>query len=78
MKHLLDQRDEEIKMLKSELSEKTAKLNFTEAKVQKIEKGLDDLNQYGRRQSIRLNNVQIADEVDCEKAVLDILNKAHP
>ena len=49
MKPLLDQRDEEIKMLKSELSEKTAKLNFTEAKVQKLEKGFDDLNQYGRR-----------------------------
>ena len=78
MKPLLDQRDEEIKLLKSELNEKTAKLNFTEAKVQKLEKGLDDLNQYGRRQSIRLNNVQIADEVDCEKAVLDILNKALP
>ena len=54
MKPLLDQRDEEIKMLKSELNEKTAKLNFTEAKVQILEKGLDDLNQYGRRQSIRL------------------------
>ena len=54
MKPLLDQRDEEIKMLKSELNEKTTKLNFTEAKVQILEKGLDDLNQYGRRQSIRL------------------------
>ena len=46
--------------------------------MQTLEKGSDDLKQYGRRQSIRLNNVQVADEVDCEKVVMEILNKALP
>ena len=44
----------------------------------KMAKSLNDLDQYGRRQNIRLNNVSLGEKDDCEHVVLDIINKALP
>ena len=73
MKPIMDQRDQEI-----ELKRKDGKIEFLELKVAKLEKRLDDLDQYGRRQSIRLNNVNLPEARECEAVVLELLNNALP
>lgn len=83
MEPLLNQKDEEITLLKHEINSKDAKLKDLETKIEtleinndKLEKGLNDLDQYGRRQSIRLNNVSLPDDSVCEEVVLEIINNA--
>ena len=44
----------------------------------KMAKSLNDLDQHGGRQNIRLNNVSLGEKDDCEHVVLDIINKALP
>ena len=46
--------------------------------VDKLKKSLNDLEQYGRRQSICLNNVSLGNDEEYESKVLEILNKALP
>lgn len=76
MKPLMDQRDQEIELLKSDMKRKDGKITFLESKVAKLERSLNDLDQYGRRQSIRLNNVNLPETSECEAVVLELLNNA--
>lgn len=78
MEPVLKQKDVEITLLKDDIRNKNNRLCALETKVNKLEKSLNDLDQYGRRQSIRLNNVRLPDESNCETVVLDILNKILP
>ena len=73
---LLDNKDTEINSVKSELKQTTKKVKGLETKVTKLTEGLNDLEQYGRRQNLRLNNVPLSDSTNCEDVVLKILNKA--
>ena len=72
---LLDQ-NTEIKTLKDEAVIRDEKVKTLEAKVDKLSLGLNDLEQYGRRHNIRLNNVPLEDTTNCESVVLGILNRA--
>ena len=72
------QKDSEISMLKDEISRRDEKVKVLEDEVGKISKGLNDLEQYGRRQSIRLNNERLDDVSECETVVINILNRALP
>ena len=47
-------------------------------KLIRLKTNLNDLDQYRRRNSIRLNNVHLPDDAECEPVVLEILNKALP
>lgn len=76
LKPLLDQKDAEIKTLKDEAVIRDEKVKALEAKVDKLSLGLNDLEQYGRRHNIRLNNVPLEDTSNCESVVLGILNRA--
>ena len=78
MQPMLKHKDDEITELKNKLEQKNQKISDLETKVVKLEKSHKDLEQYGRRQSIRLNNVQLPDIADCEQVVLNVLNKAMP
>ena len=78
MQPMLKHKDDEIKTLKSEIEEKNKRIGDLESKVVNLEKSHNDLEQYGRRQSIRLNNVPLPDVADCEQVVLNVLNKAMP
>ena len=78
MQPMLKHKDDEITELKNKLEQKNQKISDLETKVVKLEKSHNDLEQYGRRQSIRLNNVQLPDIADCEQVVLNVLNKAMP
>ena len=67
------QKNAEIKTLKTEITlrdEQIESLLSTvtelEANVGKLTKGLNDIEQYGRRHSIRLNNVDLEDVSECE------------
>ena len=57
MQPMLKHKDDEITELKNELEQTNQKIRDLETKVVKLEKSHNDLEQYGRRQSIRLNNV---------------------
>ena len=71
LKGEIDLRDQQIETLQNSVAE-------LESSVGKLSKGLNDIEQYGRRQSIRLNNVKLDDEPKCEEVVIKILNKALP
>ena len=75
---LLNKKDTEIKALESELKKSSKKVRSLESTVGKLTQGLNDLEQYGRCQNLRLNNVPLPDVSKCEETVLDILNKALP
>lgn len=75
---LLAEKDAEISELKSELKQTTRKARGLESKVNKLSQGLNDLEQYGRRQNIRLNNVPLPDATKCEEVTLTILNETLP
>ena len=67
------QKNAEIKTLKTEITlrdEQIESLLSTvtelEANVGKLTKGLNDIEQYGRRHLIRLNNVDLEDVSECE------------
>lgn len=54
---------------------KDGKITFLE--VAKLETILDDHDQYGRRHSIRLHNVNLPEARECEAVVVELLNNAH-
>lgn len=64
-------RDKQIK----ELEKTVGKL---QENVGDLTKSLKDLEQYGRRKTIHLNNVKLEDESECESTVLANLNNALP
>lgn len=64
--------------LKAELEDRDTIVKSLENQVGKLNKGLNDLELYGRRNNIRLNNVPSYDTSECESTVLDILNEALP
>ena len=72
---LLNKTDAEIYSLKTELKQTSKKVKGLESKVDKLTQGLNDLEQYGRRQKLRLNNVPLPDVTKCEETVLNILNE---
>ena len=81
----IKQKNGEIKTLRNEISLRDQQIESLqdtvtelESSVGKLTKGLNDLEQYGRRQSIRLNNVNLQGDSECEAVVLGILNKALP
>lgn len=78
MQPMLKHKDEEINVLKTEIEVKNKSIDDLESKVVKLERSHNDLEQYGRRQSIRLNNVPLPDVADSEQVVLNVLNKAIP
>lgn len=60
------------------MKRKDGKIEILEMKVAKLERRLDDLDQNGRRQSIRLYNVNLPEARKCEAVVLELLNNALP
>lgn len=78
MQPMLNHKDQEIKVLKTDIQQKNKRITELESKVASLQKSHNDLEQYGRRQSIRLNNVPLPEESSCESVVLEILNKALP
>ena len=75
---LMDNKDAEIIILKTELIQTSKTAKWLETKVNKLTQVLNALEQYGRRQNIRLNNDPLADTAKCEEVVLNILNNALP
>ena len=62
----------------AELKQTTNKVKELETKANKLTQSMNDLEQYGRRQNIRLNNVSLPDKSRFEGVVLNILNNALP
>ena len=60
------------------MKRKDGKIAFLQSEVAKLERRFDDLNQYGWKQSIRLNNVNLPEARECEAVVLELLNNALP
>ena len=75
---LLKAKDAEISTLKTDLKESKKQVQALETKVKKLSNGLNDLEQYGRRLNLRLNNVPLPDSSKCEEVVLKTLNEALP
>ena len=75
---ILDGKDAEMNDLKKEVKLNSKKVKGLETKINKLTQSLNDLEQYGRRHNLRLNNVPLPDPSKCEETVLDILNKALP
>lgn len=80
---LLNQKDQEIKELKSKLDIQDKKLKELESNSQKssdtityLTDGLNNLEQYGRRNNLRLNNVHLDNDSDSQRVVMDIINRA--
>lgn len=78
MDPILKEKNSEIALLKTEIEQKDITVKGLEKQIGKLNKGLNDLEQYGRRNNIRLNNVPLSDTNECEATVLDILNEALP
>lgn len=78
MDPMMEQKNVEIESLKTNISHKDKQVKVLETKVNKLTKGLNDLEQYGRRQNLRLNNVPLDEDADCEVVVIDIINRALP
>lgn len=78
MDPILERKDTEIDYLKSQIEQKDNQIKTLEQSNTKIVKNLNDLDQYGRRQNIRLNNVPLGEDDDCEEVVLRIINRALP
>ena len=81
----INQEKKEIKALKTEINFRDEQINALQPSVAELEKsasdltiGLNDLEQYGKRQAIILNNVRPEDEAECESIVLEILNNTLP
>lgn len=75
---LLDKKDAEINALKADVRDRDHKVKLLENEVTKLTTGLNDLEQYGRRYNLRLNNVHLEEDSNCEEVVLNILNRALP
>ena len=71
-------KDGEIRELKEDNEENSKQNQYFESSMQKLERQVNDLDQYGRRQSIRLNNVDLRGSTGCEDKVLEFLNKVVP
>ena len=78
MDPIIKQKDAQIESLKSSINSRDHRIKNLETEVSNLARGLNDLEQYGRRQSIRLNNVPLPNESDCEKVVLDVINRTLP
>ena len=78
MDPMLERNASEINHLKSQIEQKDNQIKTLEQSNTKIAKTLNDLDQYGRRQNIRLNNVPLGEDDNCEEVVLGILNRALP
>ena len=74
MDPIIKQKDAQIKSLKSSINSRDHRIKNLEADVSNLSWGLNDLEQYRRRQSIRLNNGPLPIKSDCEKVVLDVIN----
>ena len=74
MDPIIKQKDAQIESFKSSINSWDHRIKNLETEVCNLSWGLNDLEQYGCRQSIRLNNAPLPNEPDCEKVVLDVIN----
>ena len=74
MDPIIKQKIPQIESLKSSINSRDHRIKNLETEVSNLSWGLNDCEQYGRRQSIRLNNAPFPNESDCEKVVLDVIN----
>ena len=75
MNPILKQKDAQIKSLKSNINLMDHRIKNLETEVSNYSRGLNDLEQYGRWQSIRLYNIPFPHESDCERVILDVINR---
>ena len=74
MDPIIKQKDAHIESFKSSTNSRDHRTKNLETEVSNLSWGLNYLEQYGRRQSIRLNNAPLPNKSDCEKVVLDVIN----
>ena len=60
------------------MKKKNETVKNLQKEVSSLSRGLNNLEQYGRRNNIRLNNVKLDDLSMCETTVLNLLNNALP
>ena len=74
MNPILKQKDAQIESLKSNINLRDHRIKNFETEISNVSQGLNDLEQYGRRQSIPLNNVPLPNESDYE-VIHDVINR---
>lgn len=62
------------KIKEKEINKKSSAISELQSQLHALTLKVDDLEQYGRRMSIRLINMTIPESKDCENAVLDLFN----
>jgi len=78
MQPLLDAKDKVIQEMKLHGEVRGKRISKLEAEVEDLKRKHNDIEQYGRRCNIRLNNLQVSADSFCESRVVETLNNILP
>ncbi|KAK3107155.1 hypothetical protein FSP39_008276 [Pinctada imbricata] len=70
----IDKNEQDIAALNEENEELRASMNQAESRVEEVEIQLEELEQYGRRNSLRFHNVSVGDSDDTDASIVKICN----